>query len=117
MHLLGFHTLAVTLMQSVPVEAFATWDSALKAIGGAALGFSVRQQFKQRDELKSVRDELLREVQSVSKDLAALRVFLIGIDGTNGLRGDVKLLMRERDDALKDAAQPKPRHSHARKDD
>lgn len=42
-----------------------------------------------------VRDEMLRELQAQRLEIAKLSTQMIGVDGHNGMRGDMQLIRRE----------------------
>jgi hypothetical protein len=78
--------------------------SALGPVAVAALGYSNHRKGKTRDRARKSEFEQLQETiaknhgettqqfSAVSRELVELRAFVVGPDGENGLRGDLKEL-------------------------
>lgn len=64
-------------------NSFASWSNALESVGILALLYAGRG------------------FNRVQKEMTEWRVFLFGINGDNGINGNVKMLMQEREDRMK----------------
>jgi hypothetical protein len=71
------------IQESIGTTSFANWSNALESIGILALLYCGRGYNR------------------MQKEMTEWRVFLFGINNDNGINGNVKLLMQEREDRLK----------------
>jgi hypothetical protein len=74
--------------------SYASWSNALESLGILALLYAGRGYNR------------------MQREMTEWRVYLFGINNDNGLNGNVKLLMQEREERMKAGS-----HAHRREDD